>query len=101
MEAQLSNAMVEFVDVKEEFINLQEQLESVDERASESLVNLVSQKSSITEYEIETQGFEENIYELSIVNQSKLSAREKLLELLPEIVLSIQNQKKGLGAGAT
>ena len=73
--------------------NLKEAKEDIDEKVQECLKKLVEKKAEIVSYENDTLQLEENIYELSICNYSRLSTREKLLEVLPEIVYQVKTEK--------
>ncbi len=85
------------MEKKEKSFALKEQRDDLTKIGSKNLARIVQEKSSKAEFEIETQSLEEEIYEISINNSVKRSVREKLIDLLPEIVSSVRQEKMGKG----
>lgn len=68
-------------------------------QAEKSLATIVKNRSQLVEKDEQMMQLEEDSYELTITNQAKVAVREKMIELLPEMVNAVQRgtpQQKGV-----
>ena len=64
-----------------------------------SLAEIVNTRANAVQRNEQMDYLEQQSYEMTIVNQSKVATREKLVELLPEMVTVCQKKKKQSSVG--
>lgn len=94
IEVDLGSCMMQFAEASEERADLKMDSDEVNQKVNQGLAKVVQKKSDLVEYENETLQLEEDIYELSIGNYGRMSTREKLIEVLPEIFYQVKQEKK-------
>ena len=74
-------------------ISLNEQKEQQQKKIGDDLTKIVASKAKLTEGGENMETLEHQIYELSIQNRNQLALKEKLIELISEIVKTNQRGK--------
>ncbi len=71
---------------------MKEQLDSIDETTSTQLKAIVQSRADQVQQNNQMMELEEESYKRTITNQAKVSIRERLTELLPELVTAVQTK---------
>ena len=78
------------VDAKETQMNYKEEKNDIQEQINKNIQKIVKSQEELTTARDEVLQLEQCIYEFSITNRNLNTEKEKLIELLPEMVKASQ-----------
>jgi len=90
MDYQLQLAMSTLEERQEEVLRLNESKETLQKKLDEDISKIVALRSSLSEGTFNMETLEHQIYELSIQNLNLREYKERLIELISEMVKSSQ-----------
>ena len=85
--------MSQLIEAKEVSMNLRDEKSNIQKDVDSDVARIVQAKTDLTTASEEVMNLEQCIYEYSIQNRNLASEKEKLVELLPEMVKVAQSGK--------
>jgi len=93
LDQELAIALQQNAEANENSMNLKEEKSSIQKNVDGDVKKIVEAKTELTTASDEVMNLEQCIYEYSIQNRNLMSEKEKIIELLPEMVKASQTGK--------